>query len=95
MDLKVAFVIICLCALAITSTEGIPKCCITTKKFIPGRLLRKVQRYEMQKDSGACDITALILHIKGLSRPVCADPQVLERMISLSKKIKLHKYRTH
>ncbi|KAM8759480.1 C-C motif chemokine 27a [Acanthopagrus schlegelii] len=94
MDLKVAFVVICLCALAITSTAGIPKCCITTKTFIPVRLLRKVQRYDVQKDSGACDIAALILHVKGMSRPVCADPQMLDRVKWLSKKIKPNKHRT-
>ena len=43
---------------------GIPKCCITTKTFIPVRLLRKVQRYDVQKDSGACDIAALMWVMK-------------------------------
>ena len=34
------------------------------------------------------------LHVKGMSRPVCADPQMLDRVKWLSKKIKLNKHRT-
>ncbi|XP_054467776.1 C-C motif chemokine 25-like [Anoplopoma fimbria] len=77
MELKVAFVIVCLCALAITSTEaGIPKCCIKTQKHIPFGLLLKVQRVTMQHSSGPCDIPAMILYLKGRMKPICADPKV-------------------
>ncbi|XP_051279249.1 C-C motif chemokine 27a [Dicentrarchus labrax] len=84
MDLKVAFVIVCLCAFAITSTEaGIAKCCITTQK-IPKRLLLKVQRWKEQTSDGACDIRALVLHLKGRDRPMCVDlsyKKYLERLM--------------
>ncbi|XP_073322058.1 C-C motif chemokine 27a [Pagrus major] len=89
MDLKVAFVVICLCALAITSTEaGIPKCCITTKKSVPRHLLRKVHRYDLQENSGACDISALILYVKGMSRPICAHTHMEKIVRRLLKKTK-------
>ncbi|XP_041792257.1 C-C motif chemokine 27a [Chelmon rostratus] len=89
MDLKAAFVIVCLCALAITSTEaGIPKCCITTKRDIPARVLLKVQRWDLQRSSGACDIPALILHVRGMRKPICADLKVKTALMRLWLKMK-------
>lgn len=38
----------------------IPKCCIKTKTDIPIGLLLKVQRWDVQQSSGACDIPALV-----------------------------------
>uniref|UniRef100_A0A3B4TB62 Chemokine interleukin-8-like domain-containing protein n=1 Tax=Seriola dumerili TaxID=41447 RepID=A0A3B4TB62_SERDU len=70
MDLRVAFVIVCLCALAITSTEaGIPKCCVRTRN-INKHILMKVERLYEQRSNGACDISALILYIKGSKKPI-------------------------
>ncbi|XP_062273855.1 C-C motif chemokine 27a [Scomber scombrus] len=84
MDLKVVFMIVCLCALAIASTEaGIPKCCVTTKKVIPRRILLKVRRWEMQHSNGACDISALILYVKDMRRPVCAHPKLKNHLVVL------------
>ncbi|XP_029296152.1 C-C motif chemokine 27a [Cottoperca gobio] len=92
MDLKVAFVIVCLCALAITSTEaGIPKCCIKTKKHIPVRVLMMVQRITVQKSSGACDIPALILHLKDIRKPICAHPKLKTALIVLQMRMKQNK----
>ncbi|XP_042344335.1 C-C motif chemokine 27a [Plectropomus leopardus] len=92
MELKAAFVIICLCALAITSTEaGIPKCCIKTIKEIPYRVLLNVQRWSMQQGSGACDIPALILNVKGLKRPICAHPKVKRILMRLPRRMKQNK----
>ncbi|XP_037338891.1 C-C motif chemokine 27a [Pungitius pungitius] len=77
MELKLPLVILCLCALAITSTEAaIPRCCIKTKKFISPKILVRVQRWYMQHGSDACDIPALVLHVKDLRTPVCAHPKV-------------------
>ncbi|XP_031712442.1 C-C motif chemokine 27a [Anarrhichthys ocellatus] len=92
MELKVAFVTVCLCALAITSTEaGIPKCCIATKQDIPARMLRKVQGWSMQHSSGACDIPALILRVKDMRRPVCAHPKVKRALMMLQWRMKQNK----
>ncbi|XP_070820388.1 C-C motif chemokine 27a [Chaetodon trifascialis] len=89
MDLKAAFVIVFLFALAITSTEaGIPKCCITTKKDIPARVLLKVQRWEVQRSSGACDIPALRLYVRDMRKPICAHLRVKTPLIRLHMKLK-------
>ncbi|TMS03802.1 C-C motif chemokine 27a [Larimichthys crocea] len=94
MDLKVAFVIVCLCALAITLTKaGIPKCCIKTKKHIPKQVLMNVQRWDVQLSTGACDISALILHVKNMSRPICAHPKWMEVVRSRQRKKKHNKRR--
>ncbi|TDH12930.1 hypothetical protein EPR50_G00052100 [Perca flavescens] len=92
MDVKVAFVIACLCTLAITSTEaGIPKCCVSTKTDIPLALLRKVHRWYMQPSSGACDIPALILYVKEMKKPICAHPKMKRALIMLQRIIKQNK----
>ncbi|XP_056232883.1 C-C motif chemokine 27b [Seriola aureovittata] len=83
MDLHVALVTVCLCALAITSTEaGIPKCCVKTRTINRYMLLRVERSYE-QLSTGACDIPALILYIKGSKKPICAPLKlkaILERI---------------
>uniref|UniRef100_A0A7N8WV77 Chemokine interleukin-8-like domain-containing protein n=1 Tax=Mastacembelus armatus TaxID=205130 RepID=A0A7N8WV77_9TELE len=85
MDVKIVFVVVCLCALAISSTEaGIPKCCIKTMKRLPQKVLSKVYAMKDQNGSGACDITALKLYLTDRSSPICVPPQmkkVLERLI--------------
>ncbi|CAN9513111.1 unnamed protein product [Ophioblennius macclurei] len=94
MDLKVACVIACFYAFAITSTEaGIPKCCVTTKTNVPKTLLRNVQRWEMQSNTGACSIAALILHVKDLTKPICAHPKILGRLINIRRTMKRHAWR--
>ncbi|XP_041644061.1 C-C motif chemokine 27a [Cheilinus undulatus] len=81
MDLKVFFVTVFLFAFAITSLEAVlPKCCVKTKKNISPIILRKVTGWEMQQSNGACDINALILHVKGMRKPICAHPSVLWRL---------------
>ncbi|XP_068594612.1 C-C motif chemokine 27a [Brachionichthys hirsutus] len=90
MDLKVAIVVVCLCALTITPTEaGIPKCCITTKRYIPPQVLFKVRRFDVQQITGACDIPALILHIKDKKKPMCAHPKVKRMLTKILGKRKI------
>uniref|UniRef100_A0A665TIP9 Chemokine interleukin-8-like domain-containing protein n=1 Tax=Echeneis naucrates TaxID=173247 RepID=A0A665TIP9_ECHNA len=80
MDLKVAFVVVCLCALAITSTEaGIPKCCVKPQRHISRGTLLKVERYYEQLSSGACDISALILYVRDRRKPLCVSNKVKRR----------------
>ncbi|CAI5649948.1 unnamed protein product [Oreochromis niloticus] len=81
MDVKVVLVIVCLCILAITSSEaGIPKCCLNVKKKIRPRTLMNVKKWEMQKINGTCEIEALVLYVKGQEKPICAHPSVLIRL---------------
>ncbi|XP_028270242.1 C-C motif chemokine 27a [Parambassis ranga] len=87
MDVKVALVIVSLCALAITSTEGgIPKCCITAKAKIPIQILQRVHDWEYQDSSGACDIKALKLYLRMFKKPICADPKYLKMLLKMKLK---------
>ncbi|KAL6114004.1 uncharacterized protein ACO6RY_04878 [Pungitius sinensis] len=89
MELKLPLVILCLCALAVTSTEAaIPRCCIKTKKYIPLKTLLKVQRWYMQHGSDACDIPAVVLHLKDMRTPVCAHPKVEAILNNLPRQMK-------
>uniref|UniRef100_A0A3P8WK40 Chemokine interleukin-8-like domain-containing protein n=1 Tax=Cynoglossus semilaevis TaxID=244447 RepID=A0A3P8WK40_CYNSE len=72
MDLKVAVLLVCLSTLSVIPTEAtIPRCCVKTS-MISRSMLSKVSRWEVQRSSGACDISALILYIRSLTKPVCA-----------------------
>ncbi|KAJ8380864.1 hypothetical protein SKAU_G00016420 [Synaphobranchus kaupii] len=60
---------------------AIPKCCVTTYRAVSPRLLRRAQNIEVQSGNGFCDISALIIHVKG--RKYCMHLSVkktLERM---------------
>ncbi|NP_001266955.1 C-C motif chemokine 28 precursor [Takifugu rubripes] len=77
MDLKVVAVLICLSAFAISSTQAaIPGCCINTRKIIPINVLRKVSRWTIQSSGGACDIDAVILHVR--DKRICVDQTVFK-----------------
>nr|XP_046201150.1 C-C motif chemokine 27a [Oncorhynchus gorbuscha] len=85
MDLRVMVMLLFLCALAITTAEGgIPKCCVTTSMDIPTNVLRKVERAEMQRNNGACEINALVLHVKG--KKFCAHPKVKRKLKRMQRK---------
>ncbi|XP_041855777.1 C-C motif chemokine 27b [Melanotaenia boesemani] len=95
MDLKVVFAVVCLCVLAITSSNaGIPKCCISTRKFSRG-ILKKVIKVEMQRSTGVCDIDALKLYTAGMKRPFCADPTVFNDWMKykgkMMRQVNVHK----
>ncbi|KAK7933122.1 hypothetical protein WMY93_004018 [Mugilogobius chulae] len=71
------------------TATGIPKCCVSTRTEIPVKLMRRVYKYEDQHSNGACDINALILHVKRLHKPICAHPKlkgVLFRLQSRRKR---------
>ncbi|XP_054630644.1 C-C motif chemokine 27a [Dunckerocampus dactyliophorus] len=81
MDLKVAVVTLCLCALAFHATEGgIVKCCVKTRQSVPKIKLMMVRRWQMQESGGPCDISALILHVAGRRKPICANPTVRKHL---------------
>ncbi|XP_065120201.1 C-C motif chemokine 27b [Paramisgurnus dabryanus] len=37
-----------------------PRCCITTTSNIPMRILRKVDKYDVQTSDGVCPINAVV-----------------------------------
>ncbi|XP_047448235.1 C-C motif chemokine 27a [Mugil cephalus] len=85
MDLKVVCVIVCLCALAIIPTEGIPKCCISTRPNIPNKLLRNIRHWYVQEANGICDIRALVGYIPGREKPICIHEKYISHMWKLRK----------
>uniref|UniRef100_A0A3Q0R598 Chemokine interleukin-8-like domain-containing protein n=1 Tax=Amphilophus citrinellus TaxID=61819 RepID=A0A3Q0R598_AMPCI len=86
MDVKLVFVIVCLCALAIISAEaGIPKCCMTTKQDIKPQTLMRVQRWELQQSNGACEIQALVLYVRGFKKPICAPLTIKKKMKTIHR----------
>ncbi|XP_062237680.1 C-C motif chemokine 27a [Platichthys flesus] len=91
MDLKVALVAVCLFALAITCTEAvIPTCCIKTSRHMNKHYLMKVEKWYVQEGSGACDISALILYVKGREKPLCAPLKVKTTLERLQQRRKRH-----
>ncbi|XP_037834767.1 C-C motif chemokine 27a [Kryptolebias marmoratus] len=92
MDLKVVFVIVCLSALAITSTDaGIPKCCISVRNSTPKYLWRKDFRWERQDSNGVCDIDALVVFMKGKKTPLCLSLAQERNLIMIKKTQKKRK----
>ncbi|XP_075875517.1 C-C motif chemokine 27a [Nelusetta ayraudi] len=89
MDLKAAVVVVCLCAVLITSTKaGIPKCCISTRKKIPTKLLLRLRTWDTQNSTGACDIHALVLYLKNRKSPVCAHPSMEGRVMDVWRRVR-------
>ncbi|XP_062854795.1 C-C motif chemokine 27a [Trichomycterus rosablanca] len=83
-----ALVLLVLCAFIFTFSEGyIPNCCLNTSKRISYRVSKRITRYDVQTDTGSCDIKALILHV-GKER-LCIDPQLekkVQRILKYNKK---------
>ncbi|XP_065805968.1 C-C motif chemokine 27a [Labrus bergylta] len=86
MDVKVFFVAVCLLAFVITAIDaaGIPKCCINTQKEISASMLRRVRKWKVQKHNSACDIDALILHVKNRRKPICVDISLRKFLLKLA-----------
>ncbi|XP_061881474.1 C-C motif chemokine 27a [Entelurus aequoreus] len=94
MDLKVAAVTLCLCALAFHSTEGgFPKCCVKTRDSVPRIKLMMVRKWHMQESSGPCDINAFVLYVAGRKKPICAHPKVRIHLKQVRRQIMQMKLR--
>uniref|UniRef100_A0A667YWV5 Chemokine interleukin-8-like domain-containing protein n=1 Tax=Myripristis murdjan TaxID=586833 RepID=A0A667YWV5_9TELE len=68
----VVFVVFCSCV----AHTGIPRCCIKVLRNISPHVLVRVERWDIQKSTGACDINAVL----GLKKPICASPMVLQKL---------------
>ncbi|NXL65978.1 CCL28 protein, partial [Chordeiles acutipennis] len=53
---------------------GAFNCCTKISDEIPKRILRRVERYEIQKADGLCHLEAVILYIEG--RKFCVSPRI-------------------
>ncbi|XP_063176687.1 C-C motif chemokine 28 [Chroicocephalus ridibundus] len=78
MDVSLVTVLAIL-ALAVSQTSetlfpGAFSCCTKISDEIPKGILRRVERFEIQKADGLCHLEAVILYIEG--RKFCVSPQI-------------------
>ncbi|NXO97929.1 CCL28 protein, partial [Certhia brachydactyla] len=68
---------------------GAFNCCMKISDEIPKGILRRVEKFETQKDDGLCHLEAVILHIKG--KKFCVNP----RNTKVKKMMKKMKHKIH
>ncbi|KAK1174427.1 C-C motif chemokine 28-like [Acipenser oxyrinchus oxyrinchus] len=74
MDLRILALLVIFSAFGITTTEAsLASCCSQTGTRIPMRLLKRVNKFDIQKSDGICDIKAVILYYR--RKKFCADPE--------------------
>ncbi|KAM6328587.1 C-C motif chemokine 28 [Alca torda] len=78
MDVSLVTVLAIL-ALAVSQTSetlfpGAFSCCTKISDEIPKGILRRVERFEIQKADGLCHLEAVILYIEG--RKFCVSPRI-------------------
>ncbi|NWH43620.1 CCL28 protein, partial [Fregata magnificens] len=67
---------------------GAFSCCTKISDEIPKGILRRVERFEIQKADGLCHLEAVILYIEG--RKFCVSPRIRK----VKKLMKKNKHRT-
>ncbi|XP_030421613.1 C-C motif chemokine 28 isoform X1 [Gopherus evgoodei] len=65
-------------------------CCTEVSHHVPRRLLRKVLKFEIQKDDGVCNIPAVILHVKHKKLCVSAHNKTVKKWMKRNR-IKDHR----
>ncbi|NXC47639.1 CCL28 protein, partial [Penelope pileata] len=68
--------------------HGAFNCCTKISEDIPKGILRRVERFEIQKDDGLCHLEAVILYIEG--RKFCVSPRIKR----VKKWMKKNKHKT-
>ncbi|XP_009322895.1 PREDICTED: C-C motif chemokine 28 [Pygoscelis adeliae] len=73
---------------------GAFNCCTKVSDEIPKGILRRVERFEIQKADGLCHLEAVILYIKG--RKFCVSPRIRKVKKWMKKnKHKIPRKKTH
>ncbi|NXD09059.1 CCL28 protein, partial [Nothocercus nigrocapillus] len=62
-------------------------CCTKISEEIPKGILRRVERFDVQKADGLCHLEAVILYIEG--RKFCVSPRI-KKVKKWMKKKRLH-----
>ncbi|NXA32295.1 CCL28 protein, partial [Eudromia elegans] len=63
-------------------------CCTKISEEIPKGILRRVERFEVQKADGLCHLEAVILYIEG--RKFCISPRI-KKVKKWMKRLNIHK----
>ncbi|NWR45743.1 CCL28 protein, partial [Regulus satrapa] len=73
---------------------GAFNCCTKISDEVPKGILRRVERFEIQKADGLCHLEAVILHMKG--KKFCVNPWNKKVKKFMKKmKHKIHKSKSH
>ncbi|NXA44889.1 CCL28 protein, partial [Nothocercus julius] len=67
-------------------------CCTKISEEIPKGILRRVERFDVQKADGLCHLEAVILYIEG--RKFCVSPRI-KKVKKWMKKKRLHVHQKH
>uniref|UniRef100_A0A8C8RAU2 C-C motif chemokine n=1 Tax=Pelusios castaneus TaxID=367368 RepID=A0A8C8RAU2_9SAUR len=78
MDLKLASLFAALALVVVHTSEAtlfpvVFNCCTEVSQHVPRRLLQKVQKFEIQKDDGVCNLQAVILYVN--HKRLCVSTQ--------------------
>ncbi|XP_041280577.1 C-C motif chemokine 28 [Onychostruthus taczanowskii] len=98
MDVKFVIVLVVLAVMVSQTSETLfPRafsCCMKISDEISKGILRRVERFEIQKAGGLCHLEAVILHMKG--RKFCVNPwnRKVEKMMKKMKH-KIHRSKSH
>ncbi|XP_076218136.1 LOW QUALITY PROTEIN: C-C motif chemokine 28 [Aptenodytes patagonicus] len=98
MDVNLVTVLAIL-AVAVSQTSetlfpGAFNCCTKVSDEIPKGILRRVERFEIQKADGLCHLEAVILYIEG--RKFCVSPRITKVKKWMKKnKHKIPRKKTH
>ncbi|XP_075596657.1 C-C motif chemokine 28 [Balearica regulorum gibbericeps] len=78
MDVNLVTVLAILAVVVSQTSEtlfpGAFNCCTEISDEIPGRILQRVERFDIQKAAGLCHLEAVILYIEG--RKFCVSPRI-------------------
>ncbi|XP_027736661.1 C-C motif chemokine 28 [Empidonax traillii] len=98
MDVNLVTVLVVV-ALTVSQTSetlfpGAFNCCTKISEEIPKGILRRVERFEIQKADGLCHLEAVILYIE--DKKFCVSPQI-KRVKKWMKKMKhkIHRRKLH
>ncbi|NXY57137.1 CCL28 protein, partial [Callaeas wilsoni] len=69
-------------------------CCMKISDEIPKGILRRVERFEIQKADGLCHLEAVILHTKGKKFCVNLWNRKVKKMMKIMKH-KIHRSKSH
>ncbi|NWI99225.1 CCL28 protein, partial [Crypturellus undulatus] len=66
-------------------------CCTKISEEIPKGILRRVERFDVQKADGLCHLEAVILYIEG--RKFCVSPRIKKVKKWMKKRLNVHQKR--
>ncbi|KAM4753623.1 C-C motif chemokine 28 [Cyanocitta cristata] len=98
MDVKFVTLLVVLAVTVSQTSEtlfpGAFDCCTKISDEIPKGILRRVERFEIQKSDDLCHLEAVILHIKG--KKFCVNPRNRKvKKIMKKMKHKIHRIKFH